>query len=246
MLHCIAILSIGTVPVADYTLATQVGSEDRSVYSFCMCPGGQIVPTSVNPNELCLNGMSFSQRQSQWANSALVVSLTPDDMKVYGEKEDDSVLRGIHWQQAMERRAAAMGGGNLVAPVQRATDFMTGTVGDASKSLNPITSSYRMGVKESPCHEIFPNYITDSLREALLDFDRRMPGFLCDDAILHGIETRTSAPVQIIRDVAYQSVSCQGLFPTGEGAGYAGGIVSAAVDGMKVGIAVARQLRGDN
>lgn len=152
----------GKVPVADYKLATEVIVDDentgvtRSVYSFCMCPGGQIVPTSVNPDELCVNGMSFSQRQSKWANSALVVNVNPSDMAAIG---GSTPFCGVLWQKTFERKAALAGGGNLVAPVQRVTDFLRGTV---HTSQVPITSSYRMGVKEAACHEIYPAFITES------------------------------------------------------------------------------------
>lgn len=123
-------------------------------------------------------------------------------------------------------------GGNLVAPVQRVPDFMAKRLGTSGL---PIVSSYRLGVRESACHELYPEYVTDALIEALGIFERQMPGFICDDAILHGVETRTSAPVQITRNTtSFESVSMKGLYPVGEGAGYAGGIVSAAVDGMKV------------
>jgi uncharacterized FAD-dependent dehydrogenase len=159
----------------------------------------------------------------------------------------------------MERRAAVMGGGDLVAPVQRVTDFLAGVI-----SQEPLpSSSYRLGVKSAPLHELYPTFITDALREAIRKFDRSMPGFitpgikycimldawqsltmnLCAEALLHGVETRTSAPVQITRHpLSLESVSLSGLFPSGEGAGYAGGIVSAAVDGMKVGAAVAQRI----
>jgi len=188
--------------------------------------------------------MSFSKRQSQWANSALVVSVTPDD---YLRDEDgldvgagttaSDPLRGVAWQKAIERRAAAMGGGRLVAPVQRLTDFLDGKTGSGGAA---ISSSYRMGVREAPCHELYPAYVTDTLRQAVLEFDRKMPGFLCADAVLHGVETRTSAPVQITRYADnFECISLRGLYPAGEGAGYAGGIVSAAVDGMRIGRAIA-------
>ena len=241
----------GKVPVADYRLTYEVPMESsssdddnnvdeedkkvRACYSFCMCPGGQIVPTSVKLDELCLNGMSFSKRQSKWANSALVVSVTPEDYT--RETGDTGPLRGVTWQRQMEQKAALMGGGNLVAPVQRLTDFMAGTV--QGSAGGPISSSYRMGVKESPCHELYPSYITDTLRKAIVAFDRRMPGFLSPEGILHGVETRTSAPVQITRYADnFECTSISGLYPSGEGAGYAGGIISAAVDGMKVGRAI--------
>ena len=183
--------------------------------------------------------MSFSKRQSQWANSALVVSVTPDDyLKEAGlGLVASDPLRGVAWQRAVERRAADMGGGRLVATVQRLTDFIAGKTGGGG---TPISSSYRMGVREAPCHELYPAYVTDTLRQAVLEFDRKMPGFLCAEAVLHGVETRTSAPVQITRYADnFECVSLRGLYPAGEGAGYAGGIVSAAVDGMRIGRAIA-------
>jgi uncharacterized FAD-dependent dehydrogenase len=238
----------GPVPVADYRLTAQVpdtssGSNSeakRGVYSFCMCPGGQIVPTSVNPEELCINGMSFSQRQSKWANSALVVTVNPNDMvSETGDWDNNYPLRGVLWQEHFERLASKMGGGDLVVPVQRVTDFMSGTVSEPDADTGKFSSSYRMGVKTAPLHELYPPFVTAAIRAALIDFDRRMPGFVSPEAILHGVETRTSAPVQITRNRAtMECETMRGLYPAGEGAGYAGGIVSAAVDGLRVGRAV--------
>jgi uncharacterized FAD-dependent dehydrogenase len=146
-------------------------------------------------------------------------------------------MRGVLFQEAMERRAAQFGGGNLVAPVQRVTDFIEGK---AILEGSQPSSSYRMGVKAAACHEIYPPFITEALRKALRHFDKEMPGFVSEEALLHGVETRTSAPVQITRSAdSLECVSLRGLFPAGEGAGYAGGIVSAAVDGMAVGTKVA-------
>ncbi|GAQ81689.1 hypothetical protein KFL_000880030 [Klebsormidium nitens] len=229
----------GKVPVADYTLAAQERGDNRSCFSFCMCPGGQVVPTSTNADELCVNGMSFSRRASQWANAALVVPVSAPDFVEFG---GDSPLAGVAFQRAMERRAAAMGGGNFVAPVQRAADFLDGVL-----SADPLpSSSYRLGVRSARLDELYPDVVTASLRQALLAFDKMMPGFVSPDALLHGVETRTSAPVRIERDPAtLQSVSHPGLYPIGEGAGYAGGIVSSAVDGMRVGNAIVRTMRGE-
>ncbi|CBJ28922.1 Hypothetical protein in ptb 5\'region (ORF1) [Ectocarpus siliculosus] len=250
----------GKVPVADYRLTQSLGADksdearqgsakrgyqDRSCYSFCMCPGGQVVPTSVDPKEVCVNGMSFSKRESKWANAALVVSLSPKDVAddvfaLEGAEAGNGPLRGVRWQSAMERRAAEMGGGNLVVPVQRVTDFMAGSSG---RDADLPSSSYRLGVRAGPLHELYPSYVTEGLREALEAFERRMPGFVCDEALLHGVETRTSSPVQVERNAdTLECPSMEGLFPTGEGAGYAGGIVSAAVDGIRVGQSVAMQV----
>jgi uncharacterized FAD-dependent dehydrogenase len=208
----------------------------KACYSFCMCPGGQIVPTSVKPGELCVNGMSFSRRQSKWANSALVVNVNIEDMVELG---GTSPLRGMIWQQAIEARAAALAGDGLTVPVQRVTDFLEGR--DYTPGPDDVypTSSYRLGVKPSPLHSVYPSYITKAICNALRDFDRRMPGYITPEALLHGVETRTSSPVRIVRDDdTLQALGIKGLFPTGEGAGYAGGIVSAAVDGLRVAEAI--------
>ncbi|XP_022937966.1 uncharacterized protein LOC111444197 [Cucurbita moschata] len=235
----------GKVPVADYKVAKYVNidTEDpssnsvaanRSCYSFCMCPGGQVVLTSTNPGELCINGMSFSRRSSKWANAALVVTVSTKDFNDLGFH---GPLAGVEFQREFERRAALMGGGNFVLPVQTATDFMDRKL----KVTSVPPSSYRLGVKASNLHELFPGHITEALQQSILAFDKELPGFLSSDALLHGVETRTSSPVQIPRNSeTYESTSLRGLYPVGEGAGYAGGIVSAAVDGMYAGFAVAK------
>ncbi|KAL4351025.1 hypothetical protein AHAS_Ahas10G0200700 [Arachis hypogaea] len=236
----------GKVPVADYKVANYIEKEDlresydpmvanRSCYSFCMCPGGQVVLTSTDPSEMCINGMSFSRRASRWANAALVVTVTMKDFEAlnyYGP------LAGVEFQREFERKAAMMGGGNFIVPVQTATDFLNKLSGS---SLPP--SSYRLGVKAANLHQLFPDHITEALQNSLAKFDNELPGFICKEALLHGVETRTSSPIQIPRDIlSYESTSVKGLYPVGEGAGYAGGIVSAAVDGMHAGFAVAKQL----
>jgi uncharacterized FAD-dependent dehydrogenase len=228
----------GHLPVASYRLATNEafdGSRNRGVYSFCMCPGGQIVPASTNPEECCVNGMSFSRRDSLWANSALVVTIDPNDPILTDYISSHGILAGVAFQQDMERRAAKMGGGSLVVPVQRITDFLQDT---SSTSAPP--SSYRLGVKPSPVHDIYCTPIVNALKYALVhQFDRQMPGFLCEEGLLHAVETRTSSPLRISRDPeSMQAIGIRGLFPSGEGAGFAGGIVSAAVDGMLVAEAV--------
>jgi uncharacterized FAD-dependent dehydrogenase len=228
----------GQLPVASYRLATNEafdGTRNRGAYSFCMCPGGQIVPASTNPEECCVNGMSFSRRDSLWANSALVVTIDPNDSLLTEYISSHGILAGIAFQQDMERRAAKMGGGNLVVPVQRVTDFIQET-----SSISAPPSSYRLGVKPSPVHEIYCKPIINALKHALVNhFDRQMPGFVCEEALLHAVETRTSSPLRISRDPeSMQAVGMHRLFPSGEGAGFAGGIVSAAVDGMLVAEAV--------
>lgn len=238
----------GALPAADYRLTWQppraaLGSgaapsapEVGDAFSFCMCPGGQIVPTATHEDQLCVNGMSFSRRQSKWANSAVVTQVTAAALRPY--EAQHGPLAGLALQEDIERAAAAMGGGGLVAPVQLASDFIAGRLSDPA-SLPP--SSYRLGVKSARLDLIYPEPLTRSLQAALAAWERRMPGFASHpSALLHGVETRTSCPVQIDRDRA--TLQCPGLggvYPTGEGAGWAGGIVSAAVDGVRVGRALA-------
>ena len=226
----------GPVPVADYRLAAEAGGgggpgePPRSVYSFCMCPGGQIVPTSTNPEELCINGMSFSKRAGKFANSALVVTVGAKEFAADGAASGRGVLAGIDFQRAMEREAAVLGGGNLVVPVQTVPDFL-----DGRPTRSTPESSYRLGVTGTQLHELYPDAITRALRESLLRFERTMPGFASQHAVLHGVETRTSSPVRILRDrETLESPTASRLYPAGEGAGWAGGIVSAAVDGVNV------------
>nr|GLL34319.1 uncharacterized protein LOC109166277 [Ipomoea trifida] len=236
----------GRVPVADYKVMEHLSSDGtdspesrptgRSCYSFCMCPGGQVVLTSTNPSELCINGMSFSRRSSRWANAALVVTVSPNDFSALGL---NGPLAGVEFQRTFERRAAVMGGGSFVVPVQTVTDFLGNKA-----SVAPLpSSSYRLGVKAANLHELFPNHITEALQKSILMFDEELPGFISSSALLHGVETRTSSPVQISRrSGTFESTSLKALYPVGEGAGYAGGIVSAAVDGMHAGFALAKNL----
>jgi uncharacterized FAD-dependent dehydrogenase len=237
---------IARMPVPSYRLATDQAKDgsgnQRGVYSFCMCPGGQIVPSSTDPNEVCVNGMSFSRRDSKWANSALVVTVAPDD-EILKDYRTHGVLAGLEFQRDMERRASSLGGGNLTVPVQRMTDFIDGIVSSTIPS-----SSYRLGVKSAPCHEIYPEPITTALRDALSNhFRRQMPGYFHPDGLLHAVETRTSSPLRVSRDrETYTAVGTENLFPAGEGAGYAGGIVSAAVDGVNVAEAILDSMYGES
>ncbi|KAL2453743.1 FAD/NAD(P)-binding oxidoreductase family protein [Abeliophyllum distichum] len=237
----------GKIPVADYKVAEYVnqkdmvtplnsGPIDRSCYSFCMCPGGQVVLTSTNPSELCINGMSFSRRSSRWANAAIVVTVSSKDFEALNFH---GPLAGLEFQRAFERRAATMGGGNFIVPVQTVTDFLDGKISET----NLPTSSYRLGVKAANLHDLFPAHLTAALQHSILLFDNELPGFVSKSALLHGVETRTSSPVQITRrSDTWESTSLKGLYPIGEGAGYAGGITSAAVDGMYAGFALAQNL----
>ncbi|KAI7842970.1 hypothetical protein COHA_003375 [Chlorella ohadii] len=212
----------------------------RGVYSFCMCPGGQIVPTSTNEEELCINGMSFSRRDSKWANSALVVTVQPSDWAHLLEAHGP--LAGMVLQQEFEREAARRGGGGFVAPAQRVTDFLAG---QAPQQPLP-SSSYRLGLRPDPLHTFYPPHMTAAFVAALARFDHQLPDFASSgDALLHAAETRTSAPLRIERTPeGLESLTLPGLYPCGEGAGYAGGIVSSAVDGLRVGSTLAAELAG--
>jgi len=232
----------GPLPVADYRVANTVQqgiASGRACYSFCMCPGGQIVPTSTVEDELCINGMSFSKRASKWANSGLVSAITEADAAPFAELGFEP-LCGVAFQRHIERKAAIMGGGNLVVPVQTAEDFLNERV---SKVEHLPTSSYRLGVKPAPLHELYPPVVTAAIRESLIRFHKQLPGFAGPEALIHAPEARTSSPVRIDRDPeTLCSVSMPGLYPAGEGAGYAGGIVSAAVDGLAAANAILREV----
>ncbi len=198
-----------------------------------MCPGGVILPTSTAPEEVVVNGMSNATRSGRWANSALVVTVPTEDFARYGE----GPLAGLALQAAAEKAAWKAGGGAYKAPAQTVPDFLAGT---SSTSLRKTT--YRPGVTPSDLAPLYDAPIIDALREALGAFDRRMHGFITQDAVLHGVETRTSSPVRVIRGDNFQSLSVAGLYPAGEGAGYAGGIVSAGVDGMRIADRIAAEL----
>ncbi len=218
------------LPAAKYNLTCQI--DKRGVYSFCMCPGGIIIPASTSPNELVLNGMSVSKRNSPFANSGLVVSITESD---FAEFDQSGVFAGLEFQKKFERIAYEFGGGNQSAPTQRVTDFIR----NRTSSTLP-KSSYIPGIISAPLHEIIPGQIRYRLREALKYFGKRMPQYITEEAIILAPETRTSSPIRIVRDKdTLMSPSLAGLFPAGEGAGYAGGIISAAIDGEKCAEAVA-------
>jgi len=223
------------LPPATYTMTCQ--SEGRGVFSFCMCPGGMIVPTATHANELLVNGMSFSGRRGPFANAGMVVEVRPEDVKNFETRWPFGYL---DLQQALEQSAFAMGGGkDQRAPAQRMTDFMAGIL-----SANLPATSYPLGVVSSPLHELLPPAIVGCLRQALIIFDRRLRGFLTSEALLVAVESRTSAPVRIPRDpVTLMHPHVEGLFPCGEGAGYAGGITSSALDGQRVAQQTARFVR---
>ncbi len=217
---------------ADYKLAHHA-SNGRSVYSFCMCPGGTVVAAASEPGRVVTNGMSQYSRNERNANSALVVGVTPADFP------GDDVLAGVAFQRQWEERAFALGGNSYEAPAQRLGDFLAAR---ASSGPGEVIPSYQPGVRWGDLSGALPAYAIDALREALPAFARKIAGFALPDAVLTGVETRTSAPIRITRDEDRQSRNTRGLYPTGEGAGYAGGILSAAVDGIKTAEAVARSL----
>lgn len=218
------------LPAAPYRLAF-TPSDGRGVFSFCMCPGGWIVPAATEPDGVVVNGMSLSRRDSPFANSGLVVAVEPGDLP------GDDPLRGVAYQRALEQAAAKAGGGRLRAPAQRATDFVRGR-----ESLTLPATSYQPGLASADLNGLLrlPNLpIAARLRDSLRHFDQQMHGYLSEHAVLLGVESRTSSPVRVPRDPAsLASFEIEGLYPCGEGAGYAGGIVSAALDGMRVARAI--------
>lgn len=199
--------------------------DGRGVYTFCMCPGGVVVAAQSEENSIVTNGMSEFARDQVNSNAALLVSVTPDD--IIGEH----TLKGMYWQRELERKAFIAGGGGYHAPIVRVGDFLNHRTSDR---LGEITPSFLPGTSFANMDDILPSFVTDGLREAIPMIDRRLHGFNHPDAILTAVESRSSSPIRITRDEGLQSVSLKGLYPCGEGAGYAGGIVSAAVDGIKV------------
>ncbi len=212
------------LPASNYSLACQVNN--KGVYSFCMCPGGIIIPASTDENELVLNGMSVSKRNSPFANSGLVVEVNSRDWSKF--KEHGS-FAGLMFQKEMEQLAFNAGGGKQIAPAQRITDFVNKRL-----SKNLPDTSYVPGTKSVPLHQILPKEIVKRLSKSLLIFNKKMKGYYTEEAQILAIESRTSSPIRIVRDnETLMHIDVEGLFPSGEGAGYAGGIVSAAIDGER-------------
>ena len=218
---------------ADYKLVHHCRN-GRAVYSFCMCPGGTVVAATSERGRVVTNGMSQYSRNERNANSGIVVGITPADYP-------GDPLAGIDYQQHWESRAFEAGGGNYYAPAQRLGDFLADRPSTGPGSVLP---SYTPGVRWTNLASCLPDYAIEAMREALPAFARTIPGYAMDDAVLTGVETRTSSPIRIRRGGNYQSVSTCGLYPAGEGAGYAGGILSAAIDGIEVAEAVALSLAG--
>ncbi len=237
------------LPTAEYSFVTQV--EGRGVYSFCMCPGGTVVPAASGPEQVVVNGMSNSLRNSPWSNSGMVVELRVEDLKTHlsqtplgelpavngdttssfsGESErNQSVLSMLTFQEQLERLAWQQGGRRQTAPAQRMADFVNKRL-----SADLPATSYSAGLVSTPLHFWMPEFISSRLRQGFLNFGKSSHGFLTNEAVMIGVETRTSSPVRILRNgETLQHIRLRGLFPCGEGAGYAGGIVSAGIDGER-------------
>jgi len=217
-----------TLGAADYKLVHHC-KNGRSVYSFCMCPGGLVVAAASEPGRVVTNGMSQYSRNERNANSAIVVGITPDDYPGHA-------LAGIALQRRLEEGAFALGGGTYDAPGQLVGDFLNHR---PSTALGVVKPSYAPGVHLTDLSQSLPEYAIAAIREAIPAFNKQIKGFAMDDAMLTGVETRTSSPIRIKRNEDYQSINTVGLYPAGEGAGYAGGILSAGIDGIKVAEAVA-------
>jgi len=219
------------IGAADYKLVHHANN-GRSVYSFCMCPGGKVVAATSEPNRVVTNGMSQYSRNERNANAGIVVGITPEDYP-------GGPLAGIAYQRAIESKAFELGGGTYEAPGQLVGDFL---MGRASTAFGSVTPSYKPGVHLTDLASSLPAYAIEAIREALPAFEKKIKGFSMHDAVLTGVETRTSSPLRITRGADFQSLNIKGLYPAGEGAGYAGGILSAGVDGIKVAEAVALSL----
>ena len=216
------------LPPSDYKLSCHLPS-GRSAFTFCVCPGGQVVASASEQGHLVTNGMSCRARDGQNINGGFLVGVNPTD---YGGSDP---LAGVRFQRSWEALAYEVGGSSFFAPAQRVEDFLRGKASSACGSIIP---TYAPGVKWTDVGLCLPDYVTDTLRCALPVFDRKVNGFACGDAVLTGVETRSSSPLRVLRDESYQS-TLRGVYPCGEGCGYAGGIVSAAVDGVRVAEAIA-------
>ncbi len=212
------------LPVADYKLVYHA-KNGRTCYTFCMCPGGQVMASNSEENSIVTNGMSNFARDGENSNSALLVNVTVDDYY------KNSPLDGMYFQESLEKKAFELGGKNYNAPVQRVEDFLEG---HKTKEFGRIKPTYMPGVTGADLNEILPQFVSETMKEAIVELDKKLHGFADKDAVLTGVETRSSSPVQIIRDKeSLNSVNVKGLYPCGEGAGYAGGIMTAAIDGLR-------------
>lgn len=222
---------------ADYALTHK--ATGRGVYSFCMCPGGKVIAAASELQTVVTNGMSDYRRDSGIANAALLVTVSPSDFS-----EDKNPLAGMYFQRELEHRAFLAGGGDYRAPVQAVGDFLAGTSGTRDFLLTP---TYLPDTRPADFAHILPNFVVKALREGLIAFDHKIKGFAADDVPLTGVESRSSAPCRLVRDkISYQSQTLAGLYPIGEGAGYAGGIMSAAVDGRRAALAYIQSCQQTN
>ena len=217
------------LPPAEYKLVYH--GKERSCYTFCMCPGGTVMASSSDENEIVTNGMSKFARDGENANSAVLVTVTPEDFK------GNSPLEGIYFQKKLEEAAFILGGNNFYAPIQTVGDFFENK---KTTKIGNVKPTYKPGVTLSNLQEILPDYIVQTLKEGLLDFDKKIKGFADKDAIITGVETRSSSPVRVVRNDNCES-NINGIYPCGEGAGYAGGIMTAAMDGIKCAIEVLKK-----
>ena len=225
--HCPA--RINDLPPAAYSLVQQVNN--RGVFSFCMCPGGIIAPASTAPGELVVNGWSPSKRDNPFANSGIVVSVETKD---FAEYEKSEALAGLQFQSSVEQKAFAYGGGNMVAPAQRLVDFT-----EKKLSADLPACSYLPGINSAPLNQVLPAFIYEALQKAFVEFGKKMKGYYTNEAVIVATESRTSSPVRIPRDpISLQHPHIKNLYPCGEGAGYAGGIISAAMDGERVAVEI--------
>lgn len=216
------------LPQASYALKYFDKKKNISVYTFCMCPGGYVVPASSEKNRLCVNGMSYHDRANLNSNSAIVCAI---DSEILGNDN----LAGIKFQREIEEKAYILGGGNFTAPVQTVGDYIKGEI---SKDLANIKPTYKPSYKFCDLNQIYPEKINQAIKLALIDFSKKIDAFSQDDAILTGVETRTSCPIRIERNKNYSTLKFKNLRPIGEGAGYAGGIISSALDGLKCAIEI--------
>lgn len=220
---------------ADYKLAVHL-PDGRTLYTFCMCPGGEVVPASSEENRLAVNGMSCFARNAENSNSALLVGVSPEDYS------SPHPLAGMYFQRELEEKAFIAGGGDYSAPVALVGDFLAGRLSEKFGSVKP---SYRPSVRFARPESYLPEFVCEALRQGIIEMGRKIKGFDSPEAVLTGIESRSSSPVRVNRNENLQSVTLNGLFPCGEGAGYAGGIMSASVDGMKCAENVIERLKGE-
>lgn len=219
------------LPAAEYRLVYTNPETGRGIYSFCMCPGGRIINSSSEPGGLCTNGMSNSKRDYEKSNAAIVVTVRPEDCP-------DGPLGGIEFQRELESKAFLAGGGEFYAPVQKLTSFLSRK---HDRIDSGITSSYLPGIRPASLAEFLPEWIVSEMKRGIQSFERKMCGFITGEAVMAGVETRTSSPVRVLRGEDFQCVNTKGLYAIGEGAGYAGGIISSAVDGVRCADAIAEK-----